>query len=223
MIDKIWYDWQKLDSTGRRSSTTFGTAGQSVSDLMPPWQVPVSGYMDTDKLCYSYSAGVTTSSGTLARRDTTDSFVKPASNGYFSFADLDKYPTLPEDIFNDTKDRSDLYRIRIPDPMPEWYLKMSKANITEVRELEESLAQVVINENKLSRLSSYRSPACLSRVNRQVFVPLSGQQTSSDWLINFSGSAGPSSLVRNSGNVVDSWKKMWSLSICTTSLLFLFV
>lgn len=51
MIDKIWRDWQILDKTGKRSSTTYGVSGQSVKNLMPPWNVPVSAYMNADKLC----------------------------------------------------------------------------------------------------------------------------------------------------------------------------
>lgn len=124
-------------------------------------------------------------------------------------------------------DRSDLYRIRIPDPVPEWYLtSMGQAtNVTLVREMEAELAQVVINENKLTRLSSYRSPACLDRVMKQEFVPVVSQQTLSDWLINFSGtSSGDSS--SNSHPVpsrAHGLQHYFSISVFTALILLSFV
>ena len=50
-IDKIWADWQRLDTTGRRSTTMYGVSGESVNDRMQPWNVPVSSVMDTSRLC----------------------------------------------------------------------------------------------------------------------------------------------------------------------------
>lgn len=143
---------------------------------MPPFNVPVSSGMNPNaaNMCFTYTPGIG-GQATLSRRslfggkgDYSDPL---AFSGRVTTTKSDTYSdaapfVLPQDYFTNSKDRSDMRRVRNPPPLSAMMLEMMRMNVTLARATEKKNAEINAMVNAKIRISNgdYHAKNCLGTI-----------------------------------------------------------
>ncbi|KAJ1659514.1 hypothetical protein IWQ61_001421 [Dispira simplex] len=137
-VDKLWNDWQLRNDRNLRDygGSHFDDTPAVASETLGPWNTRVEQVLDTtsDGFCYRYDN------------------IRPTEGGVWRMSDLET--TSEEALAATTVDTDD----SLPEPLPEWYIKMNNMNVTEIRQYEDEMRQAEIMARKNKRVVE-NSPA----------------------------------------------------------------
>jgi hypothetical protein len=169
-IDKVWADWQKRNPANARAygGRNHDNTPAQLTDILPGYKYTVGHVLDTRNLCYEYDSSDQIGGARLARRsehstNVTDDSDKLESN---TLEQIDApIPLSASNLTLSADDRTDLTGLRIPNRIPDEWIRMNNQNVEEVRAFENELNAVNI---KLNALDGYISPAAL--INKDKFL-----------------------------------------------------
>jgi hypothetical protein len=170
-VDRLWWQWQRAypQMANSYSGNAFVSGGRrgnaGSSDILAPYGVAVSDVMSTEALCYTYKVDDLNNFKPQLPPPTV-----PKSNGRSkreAGTSPVKVAPAPEEPKLSGTDRSDLTHIRVPDPLPERWIKASGMDVAMVRAKEEKSAQRIkeINSNgTVVEGSLWTRPAALAKI-----------------------------------------------------------
>lgn len=147
-----------MDPVNRFAQYQGSTNGYNVNltDTMKPFSMTVAQAIDcrSTNQCIVYSRGIggdysymssngsnSTTSTALKRRSTVFNEMKPGDDAEIT----------EEDVFTAPHDRTDMYRLRIPDPIPESFIRCMGYDAKVIRTWEKRLAAVNAKVNAKTR------------------------------------------------------------------------
>ncbi|KAJ3378998.1 hypothetical protein HDU92_006985 [Lobulomyces angularis] len=145
--------------TNSGSVTTTNTETVQTTYVVIPGTTYVTYYTETIPVSSTVSASSVTTSST------------PVPTGTYG-----SYKVDPED-------RTNPYYIRVPAPLPLYWIEMNKLNVDYVRTCEAVLADVAYNTNAQVDSDNYYPHSCLEAVKKEVYIPA---QTYSEVNVDFS-------------------------------------
>lgn len=152
-VDRLWNRWQVLHPD---LANTYNGPGANPNDVLSPYPAKVSDVYDTTKLCFQYrhfGKNGQTDSGEITPPVMAPP-PKPDSGVLGSVGKIGSRAP-PETQLPDPFDRSDLFKLRAPVPLPEEWIRMNNMDPNTVRRCEQTIKETVIGCNQdLSQFST---------------------------------------------------------------------
>jgi len=154
-VDRQWAWWQVMkpqlaNTYGGAAYSNGRTVSATANDIMTPYPARVSEVYDTKRLCFVYSH-----KGPDGRPDNGEALVNNRGMPFPAAGDNSDVVRLvrklqsaaPGSNMPDAEDRSDLFDLRVPRPLPDSWIQQNGLDASSVRSCEEEVKQEVVKCN----------------------------------------------------------------------------
>jgi hypothetical protein len=145
-VDRLWNRWQVLHPD---LANTYNGGNAKPTDKLDPYPAIVSDVFDTKRMCFQYrhfDKNGKSDSGEINPPVRGPPPVMPDPAVLGSIQKIEQ-GTQPEILTPDSLDRSDLFNLRVPQPLPDSWIKLNNLDPAVVRQCEQTVHDTVLSCN----------------------------------------------------------------------------